>query len=34
VKNQFKGKLDGKTLKGKMSGGFGGDNEVTGKKIE
>ncbi len=34
MKMEFKGKLDGKTLKGKMSSPMGGDNEITGKKIE
>jgi hypothetical protein len=31
---EFKGKLDGKALKGKMSSPMGGDNEMTGKKVE
>jgi hypothetical protein len=34
MKMEFKGKLDGKTLKGKMNSPMGGDTELTGKKLE
>lgn len=34
MKMEFKGKLDGKTLKGKMNSPMGGESELTGKKVE
>jgi hypothetical protein len=34
MKMEFKGKFDGKTLKGKMSSPMGGDSEITGKRVE